>query len=278
MAVKRVVYVSSTFVDLERHRATLKAELERAGFDVESMERYPAFEQRPLDRCIDDVRRCDAYVLILAHRYGFVPPADDGRALSITQREYEAAMQAARPCFVFCVDAAHDGPPSLKDTPRSRAGRRVAAFRRDVVARHGSRTFTDPDNLTKQVLSALAAHAERRGGFTWPQPWDFAACLADKREAFGGRDWLLADIATWQAAGQPRALLVRADFGVGKTASATPRSPWSPARSCSASPRSWPRRYPPTARWSSRSPARSSASRLPQSMPAALSKGRYWHR
>lgn len=224
MAGKRTVYVSSTFVDLQAHRAVLKTELERAGFDVESMERYPAFDQRPLERCLEDARRCDAYVLILAHRYGFVPQAGDGRELSITQREYESAVEAGRPCLVFCVDPTHDWPAALKDSPRSRAGRRLAAFRRQVEDSHGLRLFADADDLTKQVLSALAARLQRldghatAGGFRWPPAWDFAAYIADKCESFAGRDWLLADIAAWQAAGQPRALLVRADFGVGKSA------------------------------------------------------------
>ena len=42
--------------------------------------------------------------------------------------------------------------------------------------------------------------------------------MADKREVFEGRDWLFNQIAEWQATGHSRALLIRADFGVGKTA------------------------------------------------------------
>ena len=44
---KKNVYVSSTFVDLEKYRLRLKEALERAGYDVVSMEKYPAFDQRP---------------------------------------------------------------------------------------------------------------------------------------------------------------------------------------------------------------------------------------
>lgn len=219
MADKRVVYVSSTFIDLEAHRAALKLELERAGFDVEAMERYPAFDERPLQRCLADVRRCDAYVLVVAHRYGHVPRAEDGRSLSITQREYEAAGAAGRPCFVFCVDLAHDWPGTLKDRPRSRSARRLKEFRRELVERHGHRTFTDPDNLTKQVLSALLAHGTApRSGFAWPVPWDFGVFMAERRESFSGREWLIDEIVAWQSTGQPRALLLVAGFGVGKSA------------------------------------------------------------
>ncbi|MBK6854944.1 MAG: TIR domain-containing protein [Burkholderiales bacterium] len=54
--------------------------------------------------------------------------------------------------------------------------------------------------------------------YRWPTPWDFSAYMADKREVFEGRDWLFGEIANWHAASHARALLIRADFGVGKSA------------------------------------------------------------
>jgi len=40
------------------------------------MEKYAASDERPKDKCLKDVAECDYYVLILAWRYGFQPPAD----------------------------------------------------------------------------------------------------------------------------------------------------------------------------------------------------------
>jgi hypothetical protein len=37
------------------------------------MEKCPAFDERPLDKCLDDLARADVYVLLLAHRYGYRP-------------------------------------------------------------------------------------------------------------------------------------------------------------------------------------------------------------
>lgn len=59
LARKPIVYVSSTFVDLKDHRAALKVALEKAQYDVECMEKYPAFDERPLDKCLADVARAD---------------------------------------------------------------------------------------------------------------------------------------------------------------------------------------------------------------------------
>ena len=43
LARKPIVNVLSTFVDLKDHRAELKLALEKAQYDVECMEKYPAF-------------------------------------------------------------------------------------------------------------------------------------------------------------------------------------------------------------------------------------------
>ena len=85
------VYVSSTFIDLEGHRAALKTALEKARYDVECMEKYTAFDQPPLDRCLADVAATDVYVLLIAHRYGYRPLENNPQRRSITHLEYEQA-------------------------------------------------------------------------------------------------------------------------------------------------------------------------------------------
>ena len=233
MPSKKRVYVSSTFIDLKDHRAALKTALEKAQYDVECMEKYPAFDERPKDKCLADVAGCDAYVLLITHRYGFEPLADNPDAKSITQFEYEHAGRQGRPCLVFAVDEDHPWPPRFIE--KGTAGDKLDAFRKAVGLDHGVASFTTPDNLASQVLHALNAQEEaaRRkhagadgaapsrpatAAYRWPAPWDFGPYMADKREVFEGRDWLFADIADWLAAGHPRALLIRADFGVGKSA------------------------------------------------------------
>jgi len=59
---KKTVYVSSTYKDLIDHRQAVKAALERAAYAVECMEKYPAFDERPKDKCLADVAACDVYV------------------------------------------------------------------------------------------------------------------------------------------------------------------------------------------------------------------------
>jgi hypothetical protein len=69
-----------------------------------AMEDYVAEGARPVDRCLDDVARCDAFVGVLAWRYGYAPEATAFPAglsppvgavagvTSITELEYRQAV------------------------------------------------------------------------------------------------------------------------------------------------------------------------------------------
>jgi formylglycine-generating enzyme required for sulfatase activity len=149
------VYVSSTFIDLEGHRAALKTALEKARYDVECMEKYTAFDQRPLDRCLADVAATDVYVLLIAHRYGYRPPENNPQRRSITQLEYEQASRHNKPRLVFTVNTDHDWKPKWIDS--GEAATDLAAFRAEVEASHGVNRFTTPDQLASLVLQALQA-------------------------------------------------------------------------------------------------------------------------
>ena len=149
------VYVSSTFIDLEGHRAALKTALEKACYDVECMEKYTAFDQRPLDRCLADVAATDVYVLLIAHRYGYRPPENNPQRRSITQLEYEQASRHNKPRLVFTIHSDHDWKPKWIDSGED--GTDLAAFRAEVEASHGVGSFTTADQLASLVLQALQA-------------------------------------------------------------------------------------------------------------------------
>jgi len=149
------VYVSSTFNDLEAHRAALKSALEKARYDVECMEKYTAFDEPPLDRCLADVAATDVYVLLIAHRYGYRPAEDNPQGRSITQLEYEEASRQGKPRLVFTVDRKQLWLPDWIDGGDDAAD--LAAFRAEVEATHGVNRFTTPDQLASLVQQALQA-------------------------------------------------------------------------------------------------------------------------
>jgi WD40 repeat protein len=74
--------------------------------------------------------------------------------------------------------------------------------------------------LPRRLVAACGAPADaQRLTYRWPQAWDFEAYMEEKRGgSFQGREWLFREIDAWRASGEARALLIRAAFGVGKSA------------------------------------------------------------
>ena len=53
----------------------------------------------------------------------------------------------------------------------------------------------------------------------WPHPWDFSGYIHEKRKDFSGRQWLFDQVGAWYRDPHgSQALLIEADFGVGKSA------------------------------------------------------------
>ncbi len=154
--MKKKIYLSSTFIDLEEHRAAVKTALERAQFDIECMEKYPAFDERPKDKCLLDVAECDYYVLALALRYGFQPKEENPKKLSITQMEYLEAIRLKKPCLAFLFYEKHPWPALYIDSNALTTRSKIGKFRQLVGDKQGIRKFTTPDSLAKAVLEALS--------------------------------------------------------------------------------------------------------------------------
>ena len=76
------IYISSTYPDLAEVREAVFRTMRMIGHDVIAMQDYVATEQRPLEKCLADVRSCDIYVGIIAWRYGYIRKARNAQLLS----------------------------------------------------------------------------------------------------------------------------------------------------------------------------------------------------
>ena len=97
------IYVSSTFLDLQEHRAQVEKVIRRMGHSDVAMEYYVAEDTRPVIKCLADVAACDVYVGIFAWRYGWQPKDDNPDQLSITEMEFRQAEKTGKPCFIFLL-------------------------------------------------------------------------------------------------------------------------------------------------------------------------------
>ncbi|MGB0126253.1 MAG: DUF4062 domain-containing protein, partial [Rhodocyclaceae bacterium] len=151
-----VIYVSSTFEDLKDHREAVYRALRQLGHVVRAMEDYVACDQRPLDKCLDDVAAADVYLGIFAWRYGYVPEAGNPEGLSITEREYRQAFDGGKPRLIFLL---HEDVPWVRrfDDAASAPdkGERIAALRAELKTANTVSFFKTVDELAKLASNAV---------------------------------------------------------------------------------------------------------------------------
>jgi hypothetical protein len=91
------------------------------------------------------------------------------------------------------------------------------------------RDLTLGDSVAGDKIEIFVADAEQAAvvarslRWSWPQPLDFSPYRTFRRQGFVGRSWLFEEVRAWAihdgaAAGRPRALLIEAEYGVGKSA------------------------------------------------------------
>jgi uncharacterized protein DUF4062 len=151
------VYLSSTFIDLERHRATLGRALRKAGYDVVLMEEYVARDQRVEFACRGDVVACDVYVGIFAWRHGYIPDENNPECLSVTEMEYAAAGAKPMTRLTFLLEDKARWPKSRKDADLARI-----SDLRTRLKKQCSAYFAGADELAVEVLAALRVHESTR--------------------------------------------------------------------------------------------------------------------
>lgn len=162
------IYVSSTYSDLQEHRAKVSEVLRQLGHEVVAMEGYVASDQRPLDRCLADVAASNIYVGIFAHRYGFIPEQDNPDGRSITELEYRHAEALGKPRLVFLQDGKTPWPPGEMDsqTGEGDRGARISALREELRRERLASFFSTVDGLAGEVAVAITQQAIAMAGRT----------------------------------------------------------------------------------------------------------------
>jgi hypothetical protein len=144
------VYLSSTYVDLKQHCASLARALRKARYEVVMMEEYVARDARVEFACTGDVVACDTYVGLFAWRHGYVPPDDNPDGLSVTEMEYAAADAKPMPRLTFLLEDKARWPAQRKDVDLTY----IQALRERLKKRCSGR-FGSAHELAVEVLAAL---------------------------------------------------------------------------------------------------------------------------
>jgi hypothetical protein len=163
------IFLSSTSADLREYRDTVAEALGRMGQFTVRMESFGAKPTKPLAACRQEVERCDALIVLVGHRYGWIPSVRDGGdgEKSITWWEVQWALDAGRPVYAFLVDLAAPwtGPreqdaliaaaSEAESVATWRAVKRLQAFRAFLENETTRVLFRNADQLASLVVGSL---------------------------------------------------------------------------------------------------------------------------
>jgi len=103
----RVVMISSTARDLPEHRKEVMDACLRQGKFPKMMEHMPASDDEAISASLKLVDEADIYVGVFAHRYGYVPKTNNTQQISITEMEYDHAVERKISRLIFVMGEDH---------------------------------------------------------------------------------------------------------------------------------------------------------------------------
>jgi serine phosphatase RsbU (regulator of sigma subunit) len=185
-----VAFISSTSEDLKKYREGARDAALGARFHPDMQESFTVSGARPpLAECLARVSQADVLVVLVAHRYGWVPPDQAGADhKSITWLECDQAVRCGQEVLAFILDdnfawpeeyreehqivvAVRDGkgtPELLADVQRRVA--RLRDFKKWLNERGIRALFTTPEDLRGKVSDALREWRARHREFAPPGP------------------------------------------------------------------------------------------------------------
>jgi hypothetical protein len=171
-------FISSTNLDLKDYRLEAAMAALAVDFHADLQENWTAEDHPPLDACLERVRKADVLVVIVAHRYGWVPEDEERNpeGKSITWLECQEAVAGGKHILAFVVEEGAEWPDDLKDEADLKRAlgldyeaaealfkdthkriQGLKAFKRWLGSRGLRRTFRSKEELKLEVERALKA-------------------------------------------------------------------------------------------------------------------------
>ena len=145
--------------DLPEHRKEAMEACLRQGMFPMMMEHLPASDDEAIPESLKMVDQADIYLLILAHRYGYVPKADNPTQISVTEHEYNRAIERKIPCLTFVMHEDH--PVKAADVEKGEGAVKLEAFKNRALLKV-TNFFISPADLRAHVINSLSHHREAR--------------------------------------------------------------------------------------------------------------------
>jgi len=206
------VFLGSTFKDLHEHRAAVQDAIDRRD-DCKAivMEEFGARAGRPKEICLEIVGACDLYVGLIGHCYGHV---SDSEAVSITETEYDAAVEKGLPRLLFLANDRFTPPAHIRESDASY--QKLQEFRGRLRKAETIQEFdNDKGSLAARVGEALSREIAKRP----ERPAEPATppVVLPKRGLCVGRGAEVAQVCAAVLAKEPEPVVVLGPPGIGKS-------------------------------------------------------------
>jgi hypothetical protein len=157
MTHQPVVMISSTARDLPLHRKEVLDACLRQGMFPKMMEHLPANDAKAIAASIDLVNRADIYLGMFAHRYGYEPTEDNPAGISITEMEYNRAVERKIPRLIFLIDKNHPlGDFKIDDIDKGESAEKLEKFKARLEVENIVNYFRSPADLRAHVINSLS--------------------------------------------------------------------------------------------------------------------------
>jgi formylglycine-generating enzyme required for sulfatase activity len=158
-------YISSPYLGLVKERERVKELISRSGHAYRDS--YGGSPEPVVATCQNDVRRADHYLLLLAYRYGSI--AKEGSGLSITELEFEAAVEAGKAIHAFFLEFTSDLRNAFERDPSAqealdRFKARVGGHCTPMLCADDPASGASGQELFEQAIVRLAASPPPREG------------------------------------------------------------------------------------------------------------------
>jgi len=153
------IFVSSTFIDLQTHRAAVRDVLVRLKAAVNGMEYFGALPESPKEECLRILRSCQFYVGVIGMRYGSI---DSETGKSFKHLEYEEAQRLRLPSLIYILDEERH-PVLPKNVEFGEAAAKLQDFKATLRTLHVVAQFSSPEDLAMRIAQDLPGLVERSG-------------------------------------------------------------------------------------------------------------------
>lgn len=142
------VFVSSTYKDLELHRAEVERRLVGLEQIVKGMEFFGSSPDTPIETCFKQISECKLFILLVGAAYGSVHPESKK---SFTELEYEFALKSNIPVLVYLADMNSSTVGISLSGVDTVHTAELNAFKDRLTRTHTVSFFTSIDDLGKRI-------------------------------------------------------------------------------------------------------------------------------